>query len=153
MRLCVTIADDEDLEEEYPSITAGMAEIVATNIFGATLPGQPAPPPDQKFVPRCMAAMLELRSWLQKLAEKVTVASVIQSSTLGREFQETIEFSQTSLIQQHESLTVLLCSAIEKRHAEAKDFENLIRLVKGADRYDHLLGKFPSYSLDTLLIL
>jgi len=142
MRLCISIAADEDLADAHPQVAAGMTDIVAKNIFGAAMPGQAPPPPDQRFVPRCMEAMRELKFWLQRLAEKVTAASVVYGSALVRpEFQEAVEFTQSSLIQQHETLAVMLCSAIDKRHAEVKDFGEFIRLLKRADRYDHLLGK------------
>ena len=79
---------------------------------------------------------------MRKLAERVTAASVVYASTQGGppEFRETIEYTRMSLIQQHESLAVMLCSAIDKRHAESKDFEEFIVFLKKRERYDHLLG-------------
>ncbi|KAH8889286.1 hypothetical protein GQ53DRAFT_748373 [Thozetella sp. PMI_491] len=55
------------------------------------------------------------------------------------EFQEAIEFSRVSIVQQHELLAVILCSAIEKGQAEVQDFRDFIHTLRKTDRYDHLL--------------
>lgn len=51
------------------------------------------------------------------------------------------DFSRMSLIQQHEGVSIMLLSAVEKRHVEARDFEDLLKLLQRLDRYDSLLGK------------
>ncbi len=140
MRLCINIAGNDDLPED---IQDGLAEFVSRNVFLASVPGQPARAAKDRFVPRCMAAMQEIRQWLQKLADRVTAASVGYQGnwTSNVEYREALEFSRLSLIQQHENLAVVLFTAIDQRHAEVNDFKNLLELLKKADRYDHLLSK------------
>jgi nuclear pore complex protein Nup205 len=67
-----------------------------------------------------------------------------QASLLTKvgEQQEVYEFVRISMVEQHELLAVILCAAIEKRHAEVRDFKEFLAGLKKADKYDHLLGKF-----------
>ncbi len=67
-------------------------------------------------------------------------ASNLTGQVKPLEFREAIEFSRTSIVQQHELLAVIMCSAIEKGQAEAKDFRDFIQVLKRTDRYDHFLG-------------
>ncbi len=136
MRLCIKLADDEDLD---PEVQASFGDYVARSIFGAPGPGEPEAAPDKKIVPRCIASMQDIRSWLQKLADRVTTASVVNAAN-PPEFQEAVEYSRLSLVQQHESLAVIMHAAVEKRYSEVRDFENLLGLLKRSERYDHLLG-------------
>ncbi|KAL8371137.1 hypothetical protein RB595_001132 [Gaeumannomyces hyphopodioides] len=133
MRICIQLADDDRLDD---SVQQDMGEIVAQYVFGAPTPGAPSAPADQKIVPRCMSAMMLIKQWLQKLSDKILLA---QTSGSRPPELETIEFCRLSLIQQHENLAVILCTAIEKRHADVSNFEALLHLLKKADKYDHLL--------------
>jgi nuclear pore complex protein Nup205 len=146
MRLCIHIADDEDLAEDDQRLQTAMGDFAARYIFRVAEPGEAAPTGAKAFVPRCMAAMHHCRESLQKLADRVTTQAVMYAANQGRspEFRETIEFCRLSLVQQHETLAVLLCVAIEKRHTVVQDFESLLQHLKRADRYDHLLGRSTS---------
>lgn len=135
LRLCILLADDEDLE---PDIQTVFGSYVTETIYGAPAPGQKAPLATKKIVPRCMAAMQDIRTWLQKLTDRATAASVLQERQ-PPEVKEMFDFSRMSLIQQHEGLAVILLNAVEKRNAEAKDFEDLLKLLQKMDRYDSLL--------------
>lgn len=97
----------------------------------------------QRIVPRCMAAMKAIKSWLQKLGDKVAAAQTLGQTGPNRlsEEMETVEFSRVSLIQQHELLAVILCRSVEMRQASTADFEGFISFLKKADKYDALLGK------------
>ncbi|TLS28723.1 hypothetical protein PpBr36_00589 [Pyricularia pennisetigena] len=135
IRLCIELANDDENE----SIKAVFEEIVARYVFDLPLPGAPAAavPKEKKIVPRCMAAMAKIKDWLEKLANKIMLARM-HSGTAPPEI-ETIEFCRLSLVQQHENLAVILCAAVEQRHAERTNFEEFIQLLKKADKYDHLL--------------
>lgn len=110
---------------------------VATRVF------QSGPSGKKRLVPKCMAAMAGIKSWLHKLGEKIAAAQTLGNSLPGEvsEEMETIEFSRVSLIQQHELLAVILCRSIEKRQSEAADFFDFISILKKTDRYDTLIGE------------
>ncbi|KAL7626804.1 hypothetical protein AAE478_003578 [Parahypoxylon ruwenzoriense] len=140
--------EDELLAEDVGDDLGYLGQYVNENILRANLPGATTTSSQPRFVPTCMATMRDIRVWLQRLSEQVTSATV-----LGRageaQFQETIEFTHISLIQQHELLSVILCYAIEKHVAVEEDFVNLLRILKQATRYDssivHLIPILGTY--------
>lgn len=140
MRLCIQLANDDELETGFQDFFGAFA---TEAIYGAAVPGGQAPREDKKIIPRCMAAMQDVKVWLQRITEKVTTTNLMYQTqpAMPPEFQEAIEFSRVSLVQQHELLAVIMCSAIEKHQAGVKDFQAFLRLLKKIDRYDHLLGK------------
>lgn len=134
MRLCIQLSVDEEIEDD---LKAAFEAYVNQNIYLEAAA-------DQKVVPRCMAAMQDIRAWLQKLSDRLTTANVVYQGTVNHppEVQEVIEYSHVSLVQQHELLAVIMCSAVssvEKRFAVKDDFNNLLGLLQKLDRYDPLL--------------
>ncbi|KFA75128.1 hypothetical protein S40288_02851 [Stachybotrys chartarum IBT 40288] len=94
-----------------------------------------------RLIPRCMSAISSIRSWLQKIGDKLAAAQALGqygSGGVAGEL-ETIEFSRVSLVQQHELLGVILCRSIEQRQATTSDFVDFISFLKKVDRYDALL--------------
>lgn len=140
IRLCIQLAADDELQD---GLQDGFGLFVSQHIYCEGLPGEPAPSRDKKIISRCMRSMHEIKMWLQKLSDRLTTAAVVNqaSTTSPPEVQEMMEFSRISLVQQHELLAVILCSAVEKRTADVLDFEDFLTLLKGLDRYDHLLGR------------
>jgi hypothetical protein len=144
MRLLIEIAADEDIEDNLLDVFGG---IVEHQVFGVAEPGAKAgevSSRDVKMVPKCTQAMLAVRQGLQSHVERMTAKSMLQQASLLTkvgEQQEVYEFVRISMVEQHELLAVILCSAIEKRHAEVKDFKEFLAGLKKADRYDHILGK------------
>lgn len=138
IRLCVQLAADDDLPD---GLQDGFGIFVSQHIYGEGVPGEPAPSRDKKIISRCMGAMRDIKMWLQKLSDRLTTAAVVSqaNTTSAPEVQEMVEFSRVSLVQQHELLAVILCSAVEKRMADVQDFEEFLTLLKRLDRYDHLL--------------
>ncbi|CRK41342.1 hypothetical protein BN1723_005085 [Verticillium longisporum] len=94
----------------------------------------------KKLLPRCMSAMQDVRSWLARIADKMTAAAVLMNGQNREkpEGLETLEFSRASLVQQHELLAVVLCRAVEKKEAETADFRGFLDQLKKADKYDVL---------------
>ncbi|OAA62036.1 nuclear pore complex subunit [Niveomyces insectorum RCEF 264] len=144
MRLCIKLADDPELD---PNLQTFFGDYVAENIYVVARPGQPAAPADTQIVPRCMAAMQEIRTWLQKLGDRATAASVLQER-LPADVQEMFDFSRMSLLQQHEGVVMIVCGAVGKRHVRRSDFESFLKLLQKWDRYDSLLVHlFPILAL------
>ncbi|KAK0621490.1 nucleoporin Nup186/Nup192/Nup205 [Bombardia bombarda] len=141
MRLCIEIASD-DADE---SIQDAFGAMVEENIYKVVPPGNPDGG-TERFVPKCLGAMEHIKSWLRSMAERMAARNLVQQSNIARpsEQQELYDFSRLSLVQQHEGLAVILCSAIEKRHAVTNDFRYFFELLRTADKYDHLLAHlFP----------
>lgn len=130
MRLCIQIAEADD--DELSHLQPGFGAYVTENIYcaGST--------EATRIVPRCMEAMQGVKGWLQKLADRTSAASVFHG-TDRPPIDEVLEYSRVSLLQQHEILSLITASAIDKRHANAEDFKGLLRTLEKADRYDQLL--------------
>lgn len=127
MRICIEIASGDD--EELETLQDVFGSYVTENIYNGGI------------VSRCVASMQEVKNWLQKLADRVTTASVVYAGAAPRvPIHELVEFSRISLIQQHELLALIMASAIDKRHAKETDFQNLLKFLQKVDRYDQLLG-------------
>jgi nuclear pore complex protein Nup205 len=94
-----------------------------------------------KFVRKCLTSMGDIKSWLQGLADKLNSISVLGQASQP-EIAAIIEYQRVSLIQQHESLGVILYYLIKSNCASFSDFEQLLATLKAADKYDSLLGKF-----------
>ena len=85
-----------------------------------------------------------IKGWLQNLADKVNSTSVLGQGHRV-ELLETIEYQRVSLVQQHESLGVIVLYLVKANYSIVADFEQLLDIVKKADKYDNLLGKFTSF--------
>lgn len=132
IRILGDLASDEDKEGSRPH------EVAQQLLEGIVFANKNS----QRIIPRCMAAMKDVRTWIQKINDKITAAAVLsggQASQASEEL-ETIEFSRVSLIQQHELMGIIVSRAVETQ-AEEEDFKALLAELKAADRYDNLLGK------------
>lgn len=131
--------DDDEID---PEILNGVQMYLSATVF-QSLPGETASS-QKRLIPKCMSAIQDVRTWLQKIADKLTAAAVLINGRGGQvpEEMETIEFSRVSLYQQHELLSMILCRAIEKRDAEVGDFKAFLQLLSNVDKYDILLGTY-----------
>lgn len=135
IRILIDLAGNDESEERESSNASELAQQILDGVVFANKNSQ-------RIVPRCMAAMRDVRAWIQKLNDKITAAAVlsgVQASQAAEEL-ETVEFSRVSLIQQHELMSIVVCRAIEAQGQE-DDFKALLAEFKAADRYDSLLGK------------
>ncbi|KAL1838365.1 hypothetical protein VTJ49DRAFT_2774 [Mycothermus thermophilus] len=139
MRLCLEIAADDELDE---GLQDAFGAIVDEKIFGIPAPGAPRTgDAKKKFVPRCVEAIASVRSMLQSITDKAAARNLLQQANLVRapENQETLDFSRSSLLEQHECLAAILHAAVEKRHATVNDFREFLKSLKKTDKYDHFL--------------
>lgn len=126
-----------DYDGEEPSALETIKVYVDTRLL------RKSPDGSKRLAPRCLHAMVEIKTWLQKLGEKLTAAQTlgnVPTDELPEEL-ETVEFSRVSLIQQHEALGVILCECVDKRQVETADFTEFISVLKRWDKYDTLLGQ------------
>ncbi|KAI0148496.1 nucleoporin Nup186/Nup192/Nup205 [Xylariaceae sp. FL1272] len=127
--------EDEFQDDGVEGDFGRVSQYVNLNILRGNTSGALNSATRHKFVPACMAAMADIRAWLQRISEHVNSAAV-----LGRApdpaAQETIEFSRMSLMQQHELLAIILCYAIDNHMANESDFINFLQVFRNASRYD-----------------
>lgn len=137
LRLLLEIDYYDDDDDDSPTFE-GIKLFVEARLFLSPPTGS------KRYIPRCMNAMSTVRSWLQKLGDKIAAAQTLYQGN-GDSFSEeleTIEFSRLSLIQQHELLGVVLCRLIERRQADVSDFLDFVSVLQKTEKYDTLLRKF-----------
>lgn len=91
------------------------------------------------FVQKCLQSMADIKIWLQDLADRINSANVLYQGQ-SDEFSEAIEYQRVSLIQQHESLGVIVHYLVKGRFSAVANFESVLRVLRQTDRYDNLLG-------------
>lgn len=144
MRLMVEVAADDEVDENLQDAFGATVEEL---VFRVPPPGAGAGAKEDRIVPRCMAAMQAVRTALFKLVDRGAARGMlaqVNNNVVTRaegEQQEAFDFARVSLIEQHELLAVIMCAAIDKRHAEVADFREFVGMLKKADRYDHFLSK------------
>jgi nuclear pore complex protein Nup205 len=94
-----------------------------------------------RYTQKCLSSMGDVKSWLQRLAEKLSSASVL-GQLQQVEVLETIEYQRVSLVKQHESLGVILLYLVKEGHSVVTDFEQVLEHLRKADKYDSLLCKW-----------
>lgn len=145
LRLLLEMDSDDGDREDGRSLEA-VQVYVFERLFNT---GAGTAGPGKRLVPRCVAAMQVIKTWLQNLNDKITAAQALGQTGTGplSEEAETIEYSRVSLIQQHELLAVILCRSVEKRQADVSDFTSFITTLRRVDKYDNLLGLLPLYEV------
>ncbi|KAK4204380.1 nucleoporin Nup186/Nup192/Nup205 [Triangularia verruculosa] len=130
MRLCIEIANDEEIED---NLKDAFGVVVEENIF---VKGSA-----KKIVARCMEAMQSIKATLQSINDKVVSRYMLEQASLMRplEAADTIEFCRMSLVEQHECLAMILHAAVERRHADVNDFKQFLGALKKIDKYDQFL--------------
>jgi nuclear pore complex protein Nup205 len=93
-----------------------------------------------RYTQRCLSSMNDIKSWLQRLAEKLSGASVL-GQLQQAELLDMVEYQRVSLVNQHESLAVILLYLVKESHSLVADFEQVLEIMRKADKYDNLLGR------------
>lgn len=88
--------------------------------------------------------MADIKIWLQDLADRVNSANVLYQGQTD-EFSETIEYQRVSLIQQHESLGVIVHYLVKGRYSALTNFDSVLLVLRQTDRYDNLLSMSWSF--------
>lgn len=95
----------------------------------------------QKFVQKCFRHMGDIKGQLLNLADKLNGASVL-AQTQRSDLLETNEYQRVSIVQQHESLGTIVHYLVKLNYSLTEDFEQLLEILRQADKYDNLLGLF-----------
>ena len=132
LRLLLQIAADVDQPEH---IRDGTGEII-WGLLQIPNGGVDA----SKFVRKCLSSMGDIKTWLHQLTEKLNRASV-PGQGAHPELLEIVEYQRVSLLQQHESLGIILLYLVKAKHSTVAEFELVLETLKKADRFDNLLRK------------
>ena len=123
LQLSADINEDEQLRADLRAI---VNDIV-----------QPGNPPST-YTQRCLSSMNDIKLWLQRIAEKLSGASVLDKLQ-HVELVQMVEYQRVSLVKQHESLAIILVYLVKESHSAMADFDAVLETMRKADKYDNLL--------------
>lgn len=132
------LADGSDWDQSG-EVSRGMLSIVAD--IAQNQP--PSHAGSSGITARCLKHMSEIKAWLQTLTDRLSGASVV-GTTQRLEFEEGIEYQRISLVAQHETLSVVSLYLTKLNYTEPQHFETILERLRTADKYDHLLRKYPA---------
>lgn len=127
IRLILQLSADIDQDDQ---IRADLQAIVKDIV-------QPGDPP-LRYTQQCLSSMHDIKIWLQRLAEKLRGASVLDQLQHVEALQA-VEYQRTTLVKQHESLAVILLYLVKESHSVVADFDQVLETMRKADKYDNLL--------------
>lgn len=136
LRLILLLSDDVDREGQ---LLEGLKEFIGDIVQPNNASN------DLRYVRRCLTSMIDIKSWLQKLVDKLNSASVIGKGQ-QEEVEEATEYQRISLVGQHESLSIIVLYLIKMDYSNVSDFELILENLRMADKYDHVLRKHFSFS-------
>jgi nuclear pore complex protein Nup205 len=121
--------DEDEQKESLKEYMQGVVKQVISSPAGSPT-----------YIHRCFETMKENKSWLQRLADRLSGASAIGQAQQG-DILETIEYQRISLVKQHESLGIVALYLVKLKEVDEKNFETILSTLKQAEKYDNLLCK------------
>lgn len=89
------------------------------------------------YTQRCFNAMAGIEKWLQSLGERHQ-GNIALGQTARTEYTEILEYQQSSLAEQHESLGAIVTYLIKAGHTGVEDFHKLLDYLPLLDRWNSI---------------
>ena len=89
------------------------------------------------YTQKCLNAMIGIEKWLQSLGERHQ-GNMALGQTARTEYTEVLEFQQSSLAEQHESLGAIVTLLIKAGHTGVDDFHKLLDYLPKLDRWNSI---------------
>ena len=89
------------------------------------------------YTQKCLNAMVGIERWLQSLGERHQ-GNMALGQTARTEYTEILEFQQSSLAEQHESLGAIVTHLVKSGHTGVEDFHKLLDYLPKLDRWNSI---------------
>ena len=89
------------------------------------------------YTQKCLNAMAGIEKWLQSLGERHQ-GNMALGQTARSEYTEILEFQQSSLAEQHESLGAIVAHLIKAGYTGVEDFHKLLDYLPRLDRWNSI---------------
>ncbi|KAL8700464.1 MAG: hypothetical protein Q9224_000954 [Gallowayella concinna] len=117
---------EEYLRHEYLQIVADILQVKDGPARNGSL-----------YTRKCLKAMADIEKWIQALTERYQGTLALgQSMTI--EYDEIMNFQQTSLAQQHESLGAIITYLIKGSYTSTEDFFKLLEHMPTIERWNYI---------------
>lgn len=87
---------------------------------------------------KCLAAMVDVEAWLERLAERLQRASVM-NETFSPDAIEIIDLETAGLLEQHESLAAISSQMTKDGFTDQADFRKLLLKARSLNRHDLIM--------------
>ncbi|KAJ5757676.1 uncharacterized protein N7511_006370 [Penicillium nucicola] len=91
-----------------------------------------------EFVRKALKSMIDIEEWISLLGQQLQKATTLDQE-LDRDIMEAIEYQQSCLNEQHESLGAIVCYMFKGSFTSSEDVRFLVQQIKKEDRFDGLL--------------
>ncbi|KAJ6071460.1 hypothetical protein N7499_009474 [Penicillium canescens] len=91
-----------------------------------------------EFARKALKSMSDIEEWISLLGEQLQKATTLDQE-LDPDIMEAIEFQQSCLQEQHESLGAIVCYMFKGSFTSSEDVRFLVQQLKKEDRFDGLL--------------
>ncbi|KAJ5312742.1 hypothetical protein N7508_003572 [Penicillium antarcticum] len=131
---CLRLIFRLSLDYERPTIQTVM-QTALTHVLGiVNSPLRHA----SEFVRKALKSMIDIEEWISLLGEQLQKATTLDQE-LDRDIMEAIEYQQSCLKEQHESLGAIVCYMFKGSFTSSEDVRFLVQQIKQEDRFDGLL--------------
>ena len=130
MRLLLRQSHDLEGTESVRDIARQLVRLILENQDGPARNGS-------LYTQKCLNAMVEIEKWLQSLGERHQ-GNIALGQTARTEYTEILEFQQSSLAEQHESLGAIVTYLIKAGHTGVEDFHKLLDYLPKLDRWNSI---------------
>lgn len=134
LRLTLELSQDderEDFDREW--LRAFIDEV--------TIPENQSTNNESRFTRRCLSSMGDIRTWLREISTKAEVINQQQPQTdEALEKLEVLSYERASLINQHESLSIIVYY-LTKNYSVMSDLEVVLENIRNMNKHDEILRK------------
>lgn len=111
---------------------------IASQLVGLILETKDGPARNGSlYTQKCLNAMVGIEKWLQSLGERHQ-GDMALGQIANNEYTEILEYQQSSLAEQHESLAAIITYLIKAGHTGVEDFHKLLDYLPKLDRWNSI---------------
>lgn len=130
MRLLLRQSHDLEGTESVRDIARQMVGLILETKDGPARNGS-------LYTQKCLNAMVGIEKWLESLGERHQ-GNMALGQTARTEYTEILEFQQSSLAEQHESLGAIIAHLVKSGHTGVEDFHKVLDYLPKLDRWNSI---------------
>jgi nuclear pore complex protein Nup205 len=130
LRLAFQLSLDDEFDPAFREVMQNLVKFIFGTKTTASSDGS-------NFARKCMATMLDIEDWLNRIAEEVQKWQTL-SQTASPAAEEAMGIQQQNLTQQHESIGTILTCIVKGNYAKIEDFRVVLEQAAKVDKWNVL---------------